>query len=218
MTIEHDFWTEHTRRQQEAVRGFIAAFRSADMERLLDAFRAMGHSLPWAKLMRAVAKSPVPPERFRQFFLDHWRHNGEHIRQEVGDDLLLADALRVMLPSYTGPAITLYRGDGFRNRKYRTYGLSWSRDVEIARGFAEDWFWRTTLGGSVLLEATAPADAIICEVSNADDSYGEHEIIVDRRRLRTVKVIKRFTQIPCDQFQTEQPIIDHHQDAPKGTG
>ena len=38
-----------------------------------------------------------------------------------------------LLPAYTGPALTLYRGDSAWNRKRRTYGPSWSAAVELAR-------------------------------------------------------------------------------------
>jgi hypothetical protein len=51
---------------------------------------------------------------------------GDHLRDQVGDDLLLAHALRVLLPPYTGPALKLYRGDSARNWCHGTYGLSWS--------------------------------------------------------------------------------------------
>jgi hypothetical protein len=200
--VERWDWQSRLERERRAIREFVEAFRAADVARFLDALSAMDTdcALGWPKVMRAVAKSPAPTEQFRRFLLDVYRHRGDHIRQEVGDDLLWADALRVMLPPYTGPAITVYRGEGFGNRKRRTYGLSWSRDVEIARGFAERWFWRTTGGGSVLLEATAPPEAIICAVSEADDSYGEEEVIVDRRKLRDVKVLERFAQLSCDEF------------------
>lgn len=105
-----------------------------------------------------------------------------------------------MLPPYTGQTIRLYRGEGFRNRKYHTYGLSWSSDEETARAFAETGLWRTTLGGSMLLEATAPPEAIICQVLEADDSYLERKVIVDRRRLRGVKVVERFNQLGFAEF------------------
>ncbi|UPJ48499.1 hypothetical protein IVB30_36515 [Bradyrhizobium sp. 200] len=194
------------RRDQETMREFIEAFRAANIERFFDAMVALDESCPWrwADALRAVTRSPIPSDQFRCSLLHIWRRDGDHIRQEVGNDLLLADALRVMLPAYAGPAITLYRGEGFRNRKRRTYGLSWSRNAEIARAFAEVGLWRTTIGGSVLLEATAPPEAIICEVLEADDTYLEKELIVDRRRLRGVKVVARFNQLSHDEFRQRQ--------------
>jgi hypothetical protein len=193
-------------RERQVLREFMKAFRAADMERFYDALSTLDTDCPlyWTDALRRVARSASPPDQFRHFLLDVWRHHGDHIRQEVDDDLLLARALRVMLPPYTGPAITLYRGEGFRNRKRRTYGLAWSRQVEIAREFARTGLWRTTNGGSVLLEVTAPSEAIICEVPETDDSYAEKEVIVDRRHLRAVKVLERFSPLTCDEFRLFQ--------------
>jgi len=53
-----------------------------------------------------------------------------------------ARGLRSLLPRYAGPTLTLYRGDGARNRRRRTYGLSWSTNRDTARGHATG-YWRT---------------------------------------------------------------------------
>ena len=54
--------------------------------------------------------------------------------------------------------------------------------------------WQPSRGGSVLLETYAPADVIICAPALLDDRYAEEEYIIDRRRLRAVRVIERFSQ------------------------
>jgi hypothetical protein len=191
-------------REQRTVREFIEAYRAADIRRFVDAMGELEYVCRgWSQALRGTLKSPVQPDHFRRLLLDMWRHHGEHLRSEVDNDLQLLDALRLMLPPYIGPAITVFRGDGFANRKRRTYGLSWSRDVEIAREFGSRGTWRTTRGGSVLLEASAPPDAVICEVCEADDDYCEKEIIIDRRRLRSVKVLERFSQLGIDEFRSQ---------------
>jgi hypothetical protein len=81
--------------------------------------------------------SPQPcPETFRHSFLNVYLKYGDHIRQEVGDDLILISALRSLLPRYAGPAMTLYRGEGALNRKRRTYGLAWTSSRDVARSHA----------------------------------------------------------------------------------
>jgi hypothetical protein len=184
------------RRRKKLARDVFDAFHNADMKHFLNAIEALDSHGPehWPQVMRKIAKSPAPSDQFRRFLLNLWRHDRDHIRQEVGDDLLLADALRVMLPPYDGPAITLYRGEGFGNRKRRTYGLSWSSDIEIARCFAKR-YCRNTSGGSVLLEVTASPEAIVCRVAEAVDSYVEKEVVVDRRLLRGVKALERFGHV-----------------------
>lgn len=92
--------------------------------------------------------------------------HGDHIRSETGDDLLLADALRVLLPVYRGPSRRLWRGESAWNRRQRTYGLSWSRNAQVADHFARSHV-RMIQGGTVVLETDAPAEAIVSVVPAA---------------------------------------------------
>jgi hypothetical protein len=121
-------------------------------------------------------------------------HHPWNAHLEVGDDLLLIRALRVVLPPYRGPTVTLFRGDGARNCRRRTYGLSWTSELAVAEDFANRE-WRTTEGGSVVLETLAPPDAILCAPGLHDDRYGENEYLIDRRRLGRVTVLQRFPQL-----------------------
>jgi hypothetical protein len=123
--------------------------------------------------------------------LDEWCRNGEHIRNEVGDDKVLMTALRILLPSYSGPGLTLYRGDNAWNRRKRTYGLSWSTERNTARDYA-----RSCTGGSVLLCTEAPPDAIISAPAFLNNGHGDDEYLVDRRLLLRVTVLERFTEQP----------------------
>ena len=49
-------------------------------------------------------------------------------------------------------------------------------------------------GGSVLLAANVPAEAIICAPHEFGDDYGEEEYLVDRRKLRGVRVLRRYEE------------------------
>src|SRR4029078_11663088 len=117
-------------RARQAVRDFAIAVHTADSKLLRDTLHTIDLLCLWKATMRAVRKSPCPSDAFRSKLMQFWVQNGGHIRDEVSDDLLLADGLRAMLPAYVGPAVMLYRGDSFWNRRRRTYGLSWSRDVD----------------------------------------------------------------------------------------
>ena len=57
---------------------------------------------------------------------------GRVIRPNVADDDLLIVALRILLPSYDGPPMTLYRGQ----MPDEPIGLHWSRSWDVARKFA----------------------------------------------------------------------------------
>src|SRR5690606_17139289 len=98
---------------------------------------------------------------------------------------------RMLLPPYDGAPMLLYRGEGARNLRRRTYGPSWTKSREMAETFALQDRWRYTRGGSVLLETLAPAEAIIC----ASDEFQEEEYLVDRRMLDNVKVLDRYPQL-----------------------
>jgi hypothetical protein len=108
--------------------------------------------------------------------------------------MALVKALRVLLPAYTGPRLTLYRGDSAWNRRRRSYGLSWTASQAVAEAFADGPLWRSCQGGSVLLQADVPPEAIICGPSLLANRYGEEEYLVDRRHLRSVAVLRRYTE------------------------
>jgi hypothetical protein len=144
--------------------------------------------------MRAVANAPAPDDFRFWFLVKVWIEQGDHIRSEVDDDLVLNKALWSLLPRYIGPApLTLYRGETLFNRRRRTYGQAWTTDMEIARNVALGPF-RSFEGGSVLLKTTASRRAIISAPAHGEDRYGEQEYLVDRRRLERVEVVERFTQ------------------------
>ena len=103
--------------------------------------------------------------------------------------------MRVLLPPYTGPELTLYRGDSLWNRHRRSYGLAWSARIRVADAFAQGW-WQSCQGGSVVLRAEAPADTILYAVHGSDgDHYEEAEYLVDCRRLCRVEVVSRYGQV-----------------------
>lgn len=189
---------------KQGVRDFLQGAAAGDLNKIAESFEALElgdlDGGGWARAMRAVSRLKSVPRATQKFFLQVYLSDGDHIRQEC-DDLTLVDGLRVLLPKYKGAARHVYRGEGFRNRSRRTYGLAWTADADVARDFAKSSFYRMSTGGSVLLETLAPAEAIICAPALLDDRYGEKEYIVDRRRLTFVNVIDRFPQLSVDEFR-----------------
>jgi hypothetical protein len=149
----------------------------------METLEAIDENGLWRAFMKAVSARPCP-EKLRRSFLDGYIRQGDHIRSEVGDDLILIDGLRSLLPRYTGPVMTLYHGEGALNRSRRTYGLAWTASPEVARDHAGR-LWQETKGG-------APKEAIICAPGLINDRYGEQEYLVDRRRLTSIRVVERF--------------------------
>jgi hypothetical protein len=72
--------------------------------------------------------------------------------------------------------------------------------MNVALSCAATGMWRTSDGGSVLLEAFAPREAIVCAPGLLDDRYGEQEYVVDRRLLKAITVIERFSQMTINEL------------------
>jgi hypothetical protein len=134
-----------------------------DVDALSKAVAQVEVNFVWRPTLRALVRRGVAgSEGLRLHFLDTYVAHGNHIRQEVEDDFLVAAALRLLLPVYQGLGLKLFRGESFFSRRRRSHGLSWSDDSEVARGYAESGVCRTPNGGSILLTVDAPAEAIIC--------------------------------------------------------
>jgi hypothetical protein len=191
------------RREAQGIADIVEGAAGGDYQRFVRGLDALWYdSFTLQRAFRRVARLTTVPGEFQHRVLCYLHsEHGDHLRQEIGD-LVLIDAYRRILPPYTGPARRLYRGDGGRNRRRRTYGLSWTTDVEVARSFARG-IWRTSDGGSVLVETVAEPDAIVA--APAESEYeslhqGESEYIVDRRRLGRVKLLERFGQLTPQQY------------------
>jgi hypothetical protein len=189
-------------REREAVRAFVEGVRLADIGRFGEGVRRLDTCGDWCwrRALRAVAAITDAPDTFRQQVLDAWVTWGDGFRDRARDDLLLADALRAVLPPYDGPARTLYRGTGMFERRRRLYGLSWTASREVAWSFGNGMY-RTCDGGSVLLETQAPVGAIISTPTHYGDAYGEVEYLVDRRCLQGIRVLERYPQLSFDEYK-----------------
>ncbi len=186
--------TRERRARREAVEGFISGLAAADLAKAAEHMEALDVTGSWPAAMKRVARLGPLDADVRARMLEVWTRCGDAIRDAANGDAALLDALRVLLPPYTGPSVTLYRGDSAWNRRCRSYGLSWSASIDVARSFALG-MWRTFQGGSVLVQVEAPAAAILCAAAeHGPDHFREEEYLVDRRRLDRVQVLERYAQ------------------------
>ena len=199
METAAELFRAHRQQEREAVQRFVAAVQAGDMTQFRKSFGEVLAIEAGPRAMRAIARLQSVPEEIRIAARQAWQENGDDIRSEVDDDLALLDGFWKLLPPYAGPPVTLYRGDSWFNRCHRTYGLAWSSNREIANGFALGW-WRAHKGGSVLLVTDAPTDAVLFAY-DVNDHYGEQEYLVDRRCLRTVRIITRYSQVSIDRVR-----------------
>jgi hypothetical protein len=184
-----DLVADEPRRTRELSTAFAKAFQAGDLEGMARLWAPLEETVLYGMrhAFRQCAALQSVPENAKEAFLRMWLSNGDSLRQAVSNDLILVKALRVMLPSYTGSAMTIYRGESKRNRWWQTYGASWSTDIEVARGFARS---RAKMyeGGAVLLRTEAPTEAIVLHIND----FVEDECIVDRRLLGRVEVLERY--------------------------
>ena len=97
-----------------------------------------------------------------------------------------AVALRVLLPAYDGPPVTLFRGTTLSEWDMFAFGFSWTTGHGTAICFAKAHEDRWV--PSCVLHTLAGPDAIICASSAAigGSSEGENEFILDPFRLSAV--------------------------------
>jgi hypothetical protein len=179
---------------ERATKRFVEAFATANIPRLSEALVELDDTGSWRPAMRRVSRLDGITRSFQEHFCSIWIANDDDIRDAINDDGTLLNALRVLLPRYEGGNVLLYRGDGFSNRCRRTYGMSWSASEAVADGFARG-VWQEFVGGSVLLQTLAPAEAIIsAPCFLGEDECDELEYVVDRRKLGKVNVLRRYPQ------------------------
>ena len=205
---QSDFHEAIRRERQEAraaARAFVQACQDADLRAFGFAAEALFESVGgWRLACKAVARLEKIEPAIRRAFLEVWTET-KSLPLTIGDDRVTRDAIRILLPPYTGKQpVRLFRGTTFRERRRRTYGFSWSEDRATAERFAENHahvaaeLKRMQLGHdplnleAVLLETLAPPSAIIC----APRHYDEKEYLVDRRRLNVVTVARRWRAQP----------------------
>jgi hypothetical protein len=175
----------------------------------------------WELTMRMIVRdvpnvSPDIQKAFQQVWIET-KTLAMHV-----NNITLCQALRILLPPYTGEAQRLYRGASTRERQRRTYGVPWTSSLAAATSFAERY--RGYSGGSVILETIAPAEAIISIVTypppltkakkaetglaldtHATEYHDEAEFLVDRCRLGRVTMLRRFAQMSHEQRHDAAP-------------
>ena len=145
----------------------------------------------WREALLAVRSMPMPSSAVSQGFQTLWTTRGHRIREQAADDIAMLDALRVLLPPYTGGIVTLYRGESLERWNAGRLGSAWTTRRDIAEMFAGGLNAIEPDGG-VLLATDAIAGAVIAGPNHHSVWLDEHEYVVDRRQLRAVILVERF--------------------------
>jgi hypothetical protein len=191
-----EIWTlvsEERRKERNAGKAFLVGLQSENMETVVRATEILRYSI-WGQFhsaLRNAARIKGISESFRHTLLDFCLENGDSLRTAARHDFLLLDFYRAVLPKYRGPSVTIYRGATLSERCNRTYGLSWTTNIQVARSFAERNAERTRDDG-VVLRTVASRTSLICAPAQLNNRFGEDEFVVDRRKLKVVEVVERF--------------------------
>ena len=182
------------------VQQFVTSIAAGDPRSAFEALAPLmedGEGLRHA-LREVVAAGIDSTDEVRAAFLHVWVMR-EGIRDDVGDDDLLLDALRLLLPKYDGPDKRLYRGDTKLAHESGAHGWAWSSSPKVALSFAEAA--QAHPEGAVLLAVDAPVKSIFC--APAQHSHirdGEDEYLVDPRVLADrgiqVHVVEELAHVP----------------------
>jgi hypothetical protein len=100
MTRE-DFYrlkAEERRKDREAIKLFVHGAVTGDLNMFGDGISLVEQSCLWARAFRAVAGCSAP-RLLRNRFVESWKTSGDHIRCEVGNDLVLIAGLRAFAPT-----------------------------------------------------------------------------------------------------------------------
>ncbi len=179
----------------------VAGATTGDVDAFLGAAAQLTWSGGWADALRALVPLGTVADAIRSAFQHVWDSS---VSQEFGlrrtmtydlsgQDQLLVDGLRLLLPEIDQTPLTLFRVQSLADYRAGRIGVWWDGDRSSALSL-----WLTTSaarehdGRAVLLTTEAPAEAI---VTGQPDEFG---VVVDPRLLGSVRAlgVLRFDQEP----------------------
>ena len=125
-------------------------------------------------------------------FDTYWVEAGHRIREQIGNDSLLSQMLRRLLPPYQGGPIRLYRGENIYRWNLGKVGFCWTEDIEIARMFAQGL--NAVRGGGVLLSGEFQPEAVISGPGSHSRYLGENQFTVDPFLLATTCALAKYPE------------------------
>ena len=194
--IDEDF-DRALRKERRDARRAGRAFARACAVGDVDAVQALAHVLGeetvggWEQAFRFLPEVVHPD--VHAAFLPIWIEN-KSIAASFASTRPVLEALRRLIRPYDGLTVTLYRGEARNRRRRSEIGISWTSDLNTAEKFATD-ARQCIEGGSVVLRAVAPPEAIVSHLRGDEDHYGEAEFFVDPRLLGRIRVHHAFPQL-----------------------
>lgn len=151
----------------------------------------------WRVFISSLLEGVEVPEEVKVCFHTVWTELGGRIRNQVGDDRILAEMLRALLPKYQGENVELYRGENSERYKGGQIGFCWTPRIERAKMFAQGLNAYHGDGG-VLLSTMANRSAIIAGPSAHSIYLGEYEYTLNPFFLGGIEVVKTYPSLSFD--------------------
>lgn len=177
------------------LRELIAALSGDDWSGVKAIMERIERARLWPQAVDAVVKFDlVPSKAIAEAFHTYWTEIGFRVREAVSNDPLMLNALRLLLPPYHGPGLTLYRGENLDRWQQGRLGFGWTPRREVATMFASGLAASEGTGG-ILVCANVPCNAIIASPGKHSRYLDEDEYIVDPRHLGTIQALEQFPRI-----------------------
>ena len=174
--------------EREALDCLLGALEGGPLERVSRALDTLASPAECRTFFSAALRPGAAVKDIRADFHLAWTVRGFRLREALDNDGLLLAALRVLLPAYEGEGLCLFRGEQAGRYAAGKLGFGWTPKRQAAEMFASG-LCASYDGGGVLLEATAPAEAIIAGPSAHSGYLGEHEHVVDPSRLTDLRKV-----------------------------
>ena len=174
-------------------KNLVDAFRGEDWQAVKSAIQGIESADVWREVLYELCLLSYVHDSIQEGFHTEWTIRGHRIREQAADDALLLKALHVLLPTYRGSELTLFRGESASRYNGCAMGFAWTTSEDTARMFARG-LNAMHAGGGVLLSTHAPSEAIIAGPSKHSAYLQENEYVVDWRALRQIDLVDSF---PC---------------------
>ncbi len=144
----------------------------------------------WVEFVKSIDNAEPASIAMKNSFHSQWVVSGAFIREKINNDSILLKLLTLLLPTYDGGSLELYRGENKARFDKGRIGFCWTTDIAVAKMFGSGLNAYKSPG--LLLRAEAPAFSILSG-PNAHSRYlGENEFTVNPSLLACITVIETY--------------------------
>lgn len=143
------------------------------------------------KIWETAANQKSLNKDIQELFRSEWTVRSHQIRNAFNNDKELVKILYKIFPAYTGPGMTLWRGEQLCRFKKNRIGFNWTPKEEVAKMFASG-LCSDYKGGGILLKVYAEPQDIITGSCPHSEYLQEYELVVNPFKLSEITEIKNF--------------------------